>query len=228
MRIGLSGPSGSGKTTIAKILAESLGIPFIPTSVENVLSEWQKEYLSQKYGYEAKGHKNVIQLSGANPEFAKEFQLMVKSGRAALLAEHESYIVDRTAIDNMAYYLSEGAAYDTYEQSVLFLMDVRDNLKALDVVFVIKAVQPSREVEDNNSRIPNWIYQKGVEGNFITAKNLIYDLESLDELQELPLVQTIGYWDLRTRQQDMLTRIAKRVEMKADFIKKVKMRTDEY
>jgi len=173
MNIAFSGPSGTGKTTLCKHL-QSEGYNWQSTSAWDVLNNLEKNVLADKFGYTRSGHKNVIQLSGSNPEFAITFQTMIKNARHRQLARAKGdstifpgIVIDRSPLDNLVYMYTQASMYMGSVAMQEFIDTAIHTINNyLDVVFYIPVTIDQERVEDNKSRITNLHYQKFISGVF--------------------------------------------------------------
>lgn len=103
MRIGICGAESTGKTTLAKALAEELGLPLITEQARTVAQE--------------------MGITDLNREYPKElwdrFQWRCLEAQMAAELRHKDFVSDRTVLDNLAYWLVDHATpencWDTLE-----------------------------------------------------------------------------------------------------------------
>lgn len=203
LKIAFTGPSGTGKTTLAKYLSEKTGIPFLPSSAGFILSDESKRSLSDNHGYSGEGHKNVIQLSMANPNFALEFQTRLLDDRISFLSDKPAFIVDRCEVDNMVYFLMQSAIHNTDEVNHEFIKKAVGQLCKYDRVIYIPSTNPREEgIENNGSRVSNWYYQKVVTAVFDkVALSMIPQIAGEELGLTLPTLHVISWWDLEERKK---------------------------
>lgn len=93
IRLAFCGASGTGKTTLAEHFARALDIPLNPVGSRSVAAEmgFASPYDVDKAGKRA------------------EFQRRLLAAKLAWEAEHESFVTDRTTLDNLAYTLMHDA-----------------------------------------------------------------------------------------------------------------------
>lgn len=194
--IGFSGPSGSGKTTLAKWLSQESGIQFVENSAGFILSEELKDQLRSKYGWRGNGHAEVIRLSNENPKFGIDFQVGLLKSRIELLTKLKdsgnSFIVDRTMLDNIAYFLIQCGPHAGQEGTQVFINEAE---KALSHLFThLFLVKPNESwTEDNGSRVSNNQWQ-----------NLVVYPTFESVFQKVPKPfrhREINFWDLQARKQ---------------------------
>lgn len=198
--IGFSGPSGSGKTTLAKWLSQETGIPFIENSAGLIISEEKREELRQKYGYDQKGHAEVIRLSNAIPKFGVEFQKALLQQRVELLTnlknEGKSFIVDRTMIDNVAYFLMQCGPHVSSQETQEYIKQAE---LAFNELFThIFLVKPNENwTEDNGSRVSNNYWQNLVVYPTFRAVTRSFNLDS--NLANVEYFEELDIWELEYR-----------------------------
>ena len=86
-RIALSGSSGTGKTTLAQWISERFKVPMNPVGSRSVA---QAMGFASPYDVDAAGKRG-------------EFQRRLVTEKVAWEAAHESFVTDRTTMDNIAY-----------------------------------------------------------------------------------------------------------------------------
>jgi nicotinamide riboside kinase len=146
MRIAICGPSGAGKTTLAKYISEKHGIPYRFT--DGVA-------LREKYGFQS--HKDIIKACITDPGLGVQYQKELFDERASK-SLHEHYVMDRSPLDNIAYFLmqlspmvSDAVTNDYLEKAKLV---ARNNV---DLYILIP---PQAFPEDDGVRVQNSYYQK--------------------------------------------------------------------
>jgi hypothetical protein len=87
VRIAFSGASGTGKTTLATWISADYGIPFNPVGARSIAAEMG---FATPYGADAAGKRG-------------EFQRRLLARKLEWEADHESFVTDRTSLDNVAY-----------------------------------------------------------------------------------------------------------------------------
>lgn len=88
IKIAFAGPSGTGKTTLATHLAETLGIPLNPVGARSVSA--------------AMGFKTPYEVDTV-PGARAAFQRKLIADKLAWENAHESFVTDRTPLDNITY-----------------------------------------------------------------------------------------------------------------------------
>lgn len=174
--IGFTGPSGSGKTTLAKWLSQenfgdNVEIHYFEGSASLTHTEAQRKYLTETYGYEPKGHQNVINLSSQNPDFGYDFQKLLALGREERINDYLNgldddgklhiVITDRTFIDIMVYTSLQCGHNLSQKQHLDILNSCEQKQKSLFDLTIV--VAPNENwTEDNGSRVSNNTYQNTV------------------------------------------------------------------
>jgi len=87
LRVAFAGASGTGKSTLAEWVAHSYNLPLNPIGARSVAAEmgFASPYDVDKAGKRA------------------EFQQRLLAAKMAWEAEHESFVTDRTTLDNLTY-----------------------------------------------------------------------------------------------------------------------------
>lgn len=209
IRVGLAGPSGSGKTTITKWIQEEIGLPFISGSATHMLSDQAKLRLEKVLGNTWNGHREVIINSAKNIEFGQAFQLellKLRHEKLKLAAQQfGGYITDRSAYDNLVYFLLQCSYAWDYEFSELFWQECMRMLQDhYDLIIFVPTLNPKGQIEDNLSRVPNWHFQMTVSSVF---SDVINRSISPDNSYNTPDVVRITSWDLETRKEEVINAI---------------------
>lgn len=89
LRVALAGASGTGKTTLMRQLALYYGLEANPIGSRQVAAKL--------------GYASPYDVDAAGPGVRAEFQRMLFLEKRAWEADHESFITDRTCLDNLAY-----------------------------------------------------------------------------------------------------------------------------
>jgi len=166
MKIAFAGPSGLGKTTLAHLVADRLKIAHPSTSAGDIFTREDKYNLKDLYGYEGKGHQNVINLSASDPEFGVTFQNVLLSRRAKQIEDNNPVVLDRCPIDNVVYMLTQ-AGHNMRETQVNEFIN-RAQLAYLELshVIMIRYSSDIPFIEDNKSRVPNRYFQQYISDVF--------------------------------------------------------------
>lgn len=87
MRVAFCGPSGSGKSTLAAFIQEKYGLEYNPVGSRSVAKDmgFESPYDVDKAGKRA------------------EFQRRLVTEKLSWEASHESFVTDRTPLDNLTY-----------------------------------------------------------------------------------------------------------------------------
>ena len=87
LRIAFSGASGTGKTTLARFISEHFGLPLNPVGSRSV---------SEAMGFASPYDVDEV---GKRPEF----QRRLLSEKILWESKHDSFVTDRTTVDNLLY-----------------------------------------------------------------------------------------------------------------------------
>lgn len=197
MRIAFTGSSGSGKTTMVKFVADQFNLEHISGSAGDVLSNGDKAYLRQTYGYDGgKGHLGVITESAKNPAYGLANQWLLQRRRAEIIKMNDNFVTDRSPIDNLTYFISQVGYHNGVDDREVekFISACQDAWTYLTHVIYIKAVQPGA-VENNGSRIANRYYQRAIDAQFQ------FWLDEVFRRTKGPKVLTIDFWDINQRKE---------------------------
>ncbi len=167
IKVAFTGSSGSGKTTLVKYVNAEYPLPWLNGSSGELLDEIDQATLKQRFGFEGgKGHAHVIKASHANPEFGYVHQNMVLNARGKLIESDQDFVTDRSPLDNWVYFLLQAGVYQNFNVSHDFMGKAIFYFSKLTHVIYVPAMLV--EVEDNNSRIANYYYQRAVDAIFNT------------------------------------------------------------
>jgi GTPase SAR1 family protein len=194
LKVGFFGASGSGKSTLAKWVSEEFKLPYIEgSSFSKILPKEDQDFL-ELMGYQGSGHAEVIRLSHQDPSFGWEFQHRVLKARINALKDQDTFVTDRTYVDNLAYYLIQSAATAPKGESKAFLDTALQSLSShFTHLFFVLTRNPHKDIEVNYSRIHNYYYQRAMDGVFKESLALLR--EDQGDLP-FPDVYTIDTWDL--------------------------------
>lgn len=154
MKVIISGPPRSGKTTLAKELAESLGIPYISLSPSAVFSEETLERLKDEYSYNPNDHAFNLRLFSIDKEFSRDFQKSLLDARINAISLTSSFVTDRGLLDSWVYYTIEVAPQESLVQTKNFLVDCFRVLDSIDIYSIThphgKPIQEEKPGSINN------------------------------------------------------------------------------
>lgn len=150
MRIFICGASGAGKSSLAKVLADSLRIPFIDGS---------SKVLWDNYGITS--HLDLIKKCTLDPAFGLSFQEELVKLRISSTKDLVSFVTDRTPIDNWLYFLLQMMPYTTDAQLHHYKEICQSAILPGDFYVLLKR-PPGVIIEDDKMRITNHLYQEFV------------------------------------------------------------------
>lgn len=139
MLFGLTGSAGTGKTTLAKRIAEDLGIEYMPASVTET---------AKKYGFNSVGVLSLQQRMKLQEKLLEDhIQMVCKADRPL--------IVDRTPIDFIGYMMGELDMHSHMRLSAEEIAWVEEyknlcletTVKLYDYVFILSQLD-SYEIKD--------------------------------------------------------------------------------
>jgi hypothetical protein len=87
IRIGISGSSGTGKSTLARFISDTYGLPMNPVGSRSTANEMGFE---SPYDVDKAGRR-------------EEFQRRLQASKIAWETSHESFVTDRTTLDELVY-----------------------------------------------------------------------------------------------------------------------------
>lgn len=94
LRIAFTGASGTGKTKLSEFIVEAFGLPYNPVGSRSVAKDMG---FASPYDVDAAGRR-------------AEFQRRLVLEKRAWEDRHESFVTDRTTLDNMAYTIMHDVA----------------------------------------------------------------------------------------------------------------------
>ena len=208
MKVVMLGASGAGKTTLAKKIAEKTGLKYIENSAGLILTGKAKERLQREYGYEGNlGQRGVINKSHLSVSFAVDFQDWVLKSRTELLQSNEDVIIDRSPLDPTVFWLNQVVHNTAQDLTEGFLKLCFDSMFESGVTHLIRVplLNPEYTIEDNNSRVANWWFQKKIDllCDFVIQQFNDYKnrsiVSSVDPRPFQVRVHQVITWDLNQR-----------------------------
>ena len=178
-KIFITGPSGIGKTTLAKYISGVYNIPYISTSASKLWGE-----------FNFKSHVEAHTKSILDPKLGLAYQEAIMRDRAISL-KGNSWVTDRSPIDNIAYMLLTLSHQLSVHETIVF---IREALKMLGgcsgIIHLQSCEQPS--IENNGKRILNPFYQLMVDSIIaMVIENTCFQVKILK----------IKTWDLEERKK---------------------------
>lgn len=163
LRLAFSGASGTGKTTLTNILARALDLPVCPVGSRTVAAAmgFSSPYDVDKAGVRA------------------EFQQRLLTEKAEWEAAHDSFITDRTHLDNLAY-CTLHSVYDVNEKYVDKVL--ARTCRYTDIVFTrmddfqIVGDDPARVADKSYHRMYEHLLE-GLFDDFIKASEYTQSVE---------------------------------------------------
>ena len=146
MKIMICGPSGAGKTTMAKYISEKYDVPYIHTDGPG---------LREKFN--CSNHSEVIRMSALDPKAGLHYQEELLKQRGEL-ATSENYVMDRSIIDSVAYFLMQNAPYLDDAATFSFIASAVSLLPRVDHLIFIPPLYAGPE--NDGVRIQNIHYQR--------------------------------------------------------------------
>ena len=194
LKIAMAGPSGTGKTTLAEWIANEFKLPFITSSTKPL---WEKHNIQS--------HKELITRTMLNPQWGLDFQYEVLEFRQNIINNYESFVTDRSPIDNLVYFLMQNTPYLGEEATEAYISLCAEALSKMDGLIQIP-FGDHIPLENDGKRINNRFYQLSTNSQFAIASNLISD--KLPPKGPLRVV-TLPMWDWEERK----TAVAKFIDI---------------
>lgn len=145
-RLALSGANATGKTTLAKALAQEMGVPYIPEDLVAVVKGMNEIRASKAMGERAQQQALQNYLTVCQ-QWLQE--------RARMLREHTTgFVADRWALDILVRWLFSGVAYDNdalYRRVVAHVQQVARQMDAV-VVLPLMDLAPAQAHNDEGLR----------------------------------------------------------------------------
>lgn len=157
MKIFISGVSGVGKTTMAKQISKDYQIPFIEGS-SKVL--WDK--------YNIKSHIELIKKTYLEPQFGLDFQNELLDYRKNLIEKNDSFVSDRSPLDNLTYFLLQVSDKLDSNETLQYIEKCSQSYpdKYIQVYLGFKYSMGKEFFENDGFRINNVYYQFMVDAIF--------------------------------------------------------------
>lgn len=166
MKVAFTGPSGSGKTTLVKWVSEKYNLKWLNGSSGGLKSEEKNKELYSMGLKVGGGHRAVIQSGHMNPQAAWDNQLAISAARARLIINNYDFVTDRSHLDVLVYATIQCGPYLKDDELLRLHSECFAILNKLThLIYVPTMLFP---IEDNGSRINNYIYQKAMDGVFET------------------------------------------------------------
>ena len=187
-RIFICGPSGVGKTTLANRISKVLDIPFISTSGKAL---WKT--------YNILSHKHLIEKTLDDPlGFGFDYQMELLLLRKERLKNLESFVTDRSPIDNLVYFISQLGSFVNEDDMKKYMSLCEEALTIYNKGIFIP-FDKSIILEDDGARITNRYYQQYINGIF----NLVIYEENYLSVCKSCIVK-IDEWNLNRRLEKVI------------------------
>lgn len=166
-KIYITGTSGIGKSTLAKKISEDRGIPFINGS-STVL--WKN--------YNINSHKELLLMGINDPIRGLAFQLELLELREKLVEGVETFVSDRSFIDNIVYFLYQNSPYLDEEKTLEYINAAIDSYLRINKDNDSAVIHLSRRfneddrmlnIEEDGKRIINGHYQDMMDDIFYST-----------------------------------------------------------
>lgn len=201
IKVAFTGTSGSGKTTLVKYLHKEYPLPWLNGSSGELLSKDDQLMLEVKHDYVGgKGHAHVIRQSHLSPAFGLDHQNMVLNRRGELIESNQDFVTDRSPLDNWVYFLLQAGLYQNMNICHDFMSKAIHYFSKLTHVIYVPAMLV--DVEDNNSRVANYYYQRGVDSIFNSYWQAFTHHAKIAN-PSLKLMKIVDL-DLKTRQEKVM------------------------
>lgn len=211
MKVVLAGASGSGKTTLAKAIGEALNLSFNENSAGLIISAQDKEYMKRQFGYEGNaGQRGVINKSHTNPQFGLYFQHAILEARKKLFSAKDNMVLDRSPLDPIVFYLNQLVHNFSQQETDFFVEMCLDAIIEARITHIIYTPlqNPKREIEDNDSRVANYYFQKKIDMLFGYVLELL-KRRCIQMHVECPKIHQTPCWDWDKRLSDSLYFLSK-------------------
>lgn len=178
-KIFITGTSGIGKTTLAQYIALKRRIPFVNGS---------STVLWKNYGIN--NHKELLQMGISNPQKGLEFQYDLLGYREQAVSGLDSFVTDRTPVDNLVYFLYQNAPYLSSGEVEEYIKACKTSFNHISGIHEgdLKLIYLTRdffygdsmELENDNKRIDNHYYQDMMDNLFQHVFDMNYLELNLD------------------------------------------------
>lgn len=170
MRIGLCGAHRTGKTTLARLVSQEYGMPFVESPASRIVGD---------YGFDM-GRDNRLAFGNTMArEYGLNMQQKIYDTVVENLDAQGSFVADRTPIDVAAYMLADataGAGCQWTREATVQMVEraIRDTALLFDIVIL---VPPAIEFVAEEGKPPfNVAYQ---EHHHFLCRGILFD-EDLD------------------------------------------------
>ena len=171
LAIAFTGPSGIGKTTLAKFVSEQLGIPFVSSSMTDLIPETKEVHQSQ-----------MIQ------EYSLERESKLIQARYGVIEANPQMVTDRSYMDSLAYFLLKGQSQLDPLECAKFISICKERLlrDISHLILMPLSYHQARmsTIEDNGKRITNPYFQWLVSSTTISSTIDLLDTPEISFMKE--------------------------------------------
>jgi len=136
MKIGISGSHGTGKTSLAKKLSKQFDLPLITEVARDV---------------------NIMLLKG-NQYCQAQRDILIKQIEEE--GKYQSFVSDRTVIDNLAYFISICSHIVSIKEIKWYVNEARNHISVYDKIYYLPI---KFELVDNGFRFTEMSVQKNID-----------------------------------------------------------------
>jgi deoxyadenosine/deoxycytidine kinase len=188
MKVNICGASGVGKTTLAKWIADEYKVPFIVNSAKPL---WDKHNI--------KGHLDLIRKCNDNPQFGIDFQYELLEMRRENTKGLESFVTDRSPIDNVVYFLMQVSTYVNENECENYIKSAIEILNEHEDNFLVYLPFTNTIVDNDGARITNKFFQHTVDAVF----SYMYDNYVINKIVHSESIK-LDKWDFEERKKIMI------------------------
>lgn len=126
MRIAISGTGGIGKTTLAKALADTLGVPLLAENLQDIvmaIGKWRQSQLNC----------DTTQLNAARQAYMRACETWLND-RVRQQARNPGFVADRWALDILVRWLQAGIEQHNDALTSQLVTHVQGQARSLDLV----------------------------------------------------------------------------------------------
>lgn len=182
------GTGGTGKTTLATSLSQHYeanfpgkGLPFVSTSGSS---------LFDKYGVSS--HTDLLRIASTNINKVIDYQYDLLEYSHDKLSKYDSFITDRSPVDNLVYFFLQCAPYISEKRTQDYINKCRE-LYLDSLGFFIQKIPPNNNI-NNGVRVDNRAFQEMgssvfsfIIKNYFYSRNIIpiLDIELIKRMNKI-------------------------------------------